>query len=663
MRFRLIVPALALYLALSGLEAQDFANRNPFELFGQGTSPEAEEGSAAPVPEDQEGGTSASKDTRGAPRQPSGPKIFGMELPLMDPGSEIMTWHGNSWQVVNNRLFGARFEKYLNAPAADSKEDQDYRDTLRAILDALSPHQPKKANVSQALNLLPTAAEYYHDARLCESLSNAIYGTWLARRNNSALRKANAKLEKQTKRELWNASMSASEKPLKTKPPGHSGGQRRKGEDERANGDSNSDLVAKAPDLESAIWISHHLENAAEYKAMAAKNNLSIVVSEAQQKSVFQGLIMQYFMQRRFEHVVIATRFYRLLFKDATAEFDEGATALKSFKTGFGMTPTATTFDALANETIRDVDEGVQAFEHLVEKGELASASKRLSEAFALGEHLPRIRILPKAKKEKVLEFVRCSNQLLSATDAKNYQLAGDLVQKLKGLAKDFDYARVESLINAATMTADMILDRALLAARRGDDDEMQKHIEKAHALYPTNPKLKKVSDLILKGSDKFSQALNDLDRLIAEGNYRAILSNQARFAAAVGLSDDPKRSEDLRKVQETLKELEMCIEKAKALVEAGNPEAAWETLHTGAEEFGKDPDFAQLYSKLTVKAARFVHMIEEATRHFENEQFGSSLSWYLKARQSYMKSELAARGIERIVKDLLPSEGGDTNL
>ena len=113
-------------------------------------------------------------------------------------------------------------------------------------------------------------------------------------------------------------------------------------------------------------------------------------------------------------------------------------------------------------------------------------------------------------------------------------------------------------------------------------------------------------------------------------------------------------------KVQETLKELEMRMEKSKALVDAGSPEAAWETLHGGAEKFGKDPDYAQLYSKLTVKSANFVHMIEEASRHFENEQFGSSLSWYLKARQAHMKSDLAAQGIEDIVEKLLPASSSN---
>lgn len=614
---------------------------------------------------------------------PTGPNLFGTELPFLDPGSEMLSWNGNAWNVVNNRMFGARFEKYLSAPAAESSEDQAYRDTLREILDALSPHQPNKGNLTKAVSLLPIAAAYYHDARLCESISNTIYGIWLARKNVEQLKRTNRELERQAKRQLWNANISAKKNDLRKKaqPVGGNAPQRQSQSTTNANNplDSLNGLLndqsqnatrlggggptgqaeGLQDNFDSASWTTYYLKKVTEYESLAARNKLTMFSSELQQKIEFQGLIMQLFMQRRFEHVVIATRLYRLLFKDGDTamKLDENSAVYKSFSLGSGMTPTVSTFDALANEAIRDVDESVLAFEHLVAKEELESATKRLSEAFAVGEYLPRIRTLSLEKKGQVLEFVRHSNLLLSAIDVKNYHLAQELVDQMKVMAKDYDYAKAEGLIQSTTMTADMILKKAMLAARNGNDAEMQKLLEQAHALYPTNPELKKVSDLILKGSDTQSQALSDLDRLIAEGNYRAIQQDEARFVAAAGLSNDPDRLESLMKVRERLKDLEMRMEKAKALVDAGSPEAAWETLHTGAQDFGSDPEFAQLYSQLTVNAAKFVHMIEEASRHYESDQLGSSLSWYLKARQTYLKSGLVQEGIDQILEELLPDE------
>ena len=675
---RVPLPVLALGLTLSASFGQDPPTLPTSPLGGLDaaklpdlsqapgltpTSPADSAAAAAPA-----GDAASSSQEAVAEAKPKAPSFMGMELPFLDPGSEVLSWNGNTWNVVNNRMFGARFEKYLSAPAASSKDDAAYRQTLRDILDALSPHQAGKGNLSKAVGLLPIAAAYYHDARLCESLSNTIYGIWLARRNVSALKRANAVLEKQAKTQLWNAKLSSESNPLdeRSRVVG-----RARDDDRNSNRQTNSvsnsvdggETGGQTPEdrvqgkFSKASYTAYYLKKAAEMEGLAAKNKIGMAASEIQQKLEYQGLILQYFMQRRFEHVIIATRIYRQLFKDGdtSMQFNEQSAIYRSFQASSGMNPTVTTFDALANEAIRDVDEGIQAFEHHVAKGELEGATKRLSEAFAVGEYLPGIRTLSMEKKAKVLEFVRHSNQLLSAIDVKNYHLAKELVEKMKGMAKDFDYAKPEGLIDATTMTADMLLKRALRAAQSGKDDEMQKHLEQAHALYPTNPELKRVSDLILKGSDMQSQALNDLDRLIAEGNYRAIQKDEARFVAAVGLSNDPKREEDLKGVRDRLKDLEMRIEKAKALVDAGSPEAAWETLHAEADSYNTDPDYAQLYSQLTVKAARFVAMVEEASQHKENGQLGSSLGWYLKARQMYLKSDLAKEGIEDIVGKLLP--------
>ena len=38
----------------------------------------------------------------------------------------------------------ARFEKYLNTPPDNNKDDNEYREVVKMILDSLSPH--KKGN-------------------------------------------------------------------------------------------------------------------------------------------------------------------------------------------------------------------------------------------------------------------------------------------------------------------------------------------------------------------------------------------------------------------------------------------------------------------------------------------------------------------------------------
>src|SRR5690349_2661420 len=55
--------------------------------------------------------------------KPANSSPLGNEVPVLDPGSEVVSFNGKHWNVANNRIFQARFEKYLNAPEATAKED------------------------------------------------------------------------------------------------------------------------------------------------------------------------------------------------------------------------------------------------------------------------------------------------------------------------------------------------------------------------------------------------------------------------------------------------------------------------------------------------------------------------------------------------------------
>ena len=73
---------------------------------------------------------------------------------------------------------------------------------------------------------------------------------------------------------------------------------------------------------------------------------------------------------------------------------------------------------------------GCKAYEFLLEKNELESATKRLAEAFTVGECVPEIRTLPREKKRQALEFVQKSNQLISAMEVKDYTHGGTAARR-----------------------------------------------------------------------------------------------------------------------------------------------------------------------------------------------------------------------------------------
>ena len=144
-----------------------------------------------------------------------------------------------------------------------------------------------------------------------------------------------------------------------------------------------------------------YIQRLAEIEALRIANKTKIGISEVQAKIEYQALILQFAIQRRWEHVLIATRIYRRLFRDGDGviEIKKDSDADKMLAKGLGLTPTVTSLDMFASEVVREVDEAVVAFEFLADKNELETASKRLAEAFFIWEYLPRIRILDREKK------------------------------------------------------------------------------------------------------------------------------------------------------------------------------------------------------------------------------------------------------------------------
>ncbi|HEY1583112.1 MAG TPA: hypothetical protein VGF73_08440 [Chthoniobacterales bacterium] len=104
-------------------------------------------GTEAQVPDRAPAPATAPPDAKPAASSSPAPKFLGGDVPIFDPANEIVTWDGHSWNLNNNRLFEARFEKYLNAPAETDKESLGYQTVLNTILEKLSPEQASTENI------------------------------------------------------------------------------------------------------------------------------------------------------------------------------------------------------------------------------------------------------------------------------------------------------------------------------------------------------------------------------------------------------------------------------------------------------------------------------------------------------------------------------------
>jgi hypothetical protein len=273
---------------------------------------------------------------------------------------------------------------------------------------------------------------------------------------------------------------------------------------------------------------------------------------------------------------------------------------------------------------------------------------------------MPSIRTLPRDQKRKVLEFVRESYKLIAALDAKDYSVAKELTAKLKTSAGDFDATKAEAAIATYTRVSDMHINAAKLAASQSDNEKAAVEIQKAMEVWPQNPKLAEFDKLVEAGGG-MAVAKNDFDRLLSEQNYREIFRRQYELAPAI--AGDAGREDAFKQIITNLTRIEGALGKAAEFSKMGQDYAAWEQLAALRKEFPDDPKLGSELERLAPEVADFTKALNRA-RDFEerkDKQVGSALSWYLKARSIYPRSEMAEAGIQRLLDDILPGEEGRT--
>lgn len=570
-------------------------------------------------------------------------------MPMADPGSENVSFNGKLWNVTNNRLMRSRFETYLTTPEANGPEDQAYRDLMAQIMELLAPThkqapdpvtkvQLRGPEVMKAFALLPEAGAARIDGGLCNAVANAVWDVWTSQKRVIERKMANEEMMKRRKQLEWNAEMGLNSTPLSKSGPASKNGSQQTNAQTQQN---NSATVGRT---------SGYIKGIAEIEARTKLNETAMGLSEVTSKIQFQALIIQLFMQRRFEHAVIACRFYPNLFRDGESilQLDKDSDVQKLLSSSFGVPPTVSMIDGLSLEAIRSVDESLVSFENLVARRDVDSASNRLLEAYAIGEYLPRVRRLPMSEKTKVLDFVRKKNKLLSFLEMKDYSSAETVVMELRATSDDFEYAKPLAAIQTAKTMSNLHVNNANAAMGNKDAKTVETEMRAAAEIWPTNPRVTQLSEHMMQSTDMKSQALMEFDRLLSQRNYRQIFENQAPFIAAV--ADDLTRKQQLEKVLKDMGRLELILGGAKELA-GSSPPAAWEKVEKESSLYPDDPVLSKLRADLGVKASDFVTAIENARQQEEKHQIGSALAWYLKAKSMHPLSEMARDGIKRLVE------------
>ncbi len=615
--------------------------------------------------------------------------MFDNQLPALDPSGGMIRFNGQNWNATDNALFRTRFEKYLNTPEETGAEEKAHREILNQIITLLDPNTFKPSTISEAYKLLARAANYPGDSRLSDTIANAVYSVWATKRLKTRLDEANKILEEENRRARYNlgvvsdlksgtalnqpakstisqpnmkgpaAPQTAQAAPPPAPPPPPAPAPAApalpdapvaKSLAPTENGPTANEIAAAATSR-NAVKIADYAEKLVSTSAAMKANSLKGSVSEMQAKVEYQSLLVQLFLQRRFHHVVIGCRFYRAIFSDGASKLEVPNESQTIFTKGSGLQATVSTIESVTNELMRDVQTGSQAFHRLLDLGELRSAAERLRDILIVGEFMPEVRTLSFERKRKVLGFVEKANQLQSAIEVKDYTLASELMSGpngLKTIAKDFDATKPNAVIETARNASRLHLAKARNAALSGSKPEFEAAIQEAAKIWPNNPELTELASKAFAQSDQMAQALQELDQLIAQKNFKRIADDAGRFLAATHNAPVEKQSQ-LKDILNDYKSIEGSLGASKEMDRLGNAAGAWEAIDKVAEKFPDDLQLNQARALYTTKASDFVRSIQTAKEHERRSQAATSLAWYLKAQRLYPNSELADQAVQRL--------------
>lgn len=604
--------------------------------------------SAAPLPAEE----NAAKEAPAPPAQDSSPerqgglfesntflemadRVFDSQSDSFDPEEGEMTWKGRTFQIGSNRLFKSRFERYLNSPTTDLDQYRQYQNLLDEVFERLSTRRRggNDEDLEEAWLMLFEAGAFEADAGNSLVIANLVYNAWRIRDEHRSNQRTRDALERdreqrqeivvdREKQLLEMAEERLREKRLRLGQASHG-----------------ADLPFRQQEM---------AEVEAKIKALEAQN----VTTAQQAKLQFQSQILSFFFQRRFQHALISTSFYRMIFKGTAQGLEVGEKEMKDFMPDSDLVPSIETLEFLAREAVADVAGGMVAVETSFAEGRLVNALHRLQETFFLGEHLFPVQRFDYSKRQQVLQVYQKMEEARKLADLKDLDQVEKVVGEIQALAGDFRSSEAMSAVRSVKQFSNLALFSAQQAVATGDLSRAEEGLERAARTWPLNPALESFTRQIASKVDISSQAASLFDDQYSRGQYRQIF--ERRNDLLPGVFGDENRSEQMRQVMDSVGRVDMLLAQSREMLAQDNPYAAWEILSAASEIDADDLVLNREKAQLAPRVASFVEVLDRADRQEREKQYAASLSQYLKVRDIYPASRLARKGIERVGQKLM---------
>ncbi|MFP4157156.1 MAG: hypothetical protein ACLFU4_06005 [Opitutales bacterium] len=566
-------------------------------------------------------------------------RVFDPESDAMDFQNGSFNWKGKSFNLTEQRAFRSRFERYLLA--SPTREESRYAALMTDIRSRLSVEEAKTDDaLLDTWQLLFRASAFELDGGNSTIIANQVFNAWRIRKESRSAALTQRELEdirKYQQEVVANRAQMLDYLGRANRIRGaRSGDEEENGaasEDEEGESDLPTEASFRALDL-------------AETEAKLAALEADSVNTGIQAKLQFQSQIVSFLIQRRFEHALVLSGFYRSLFKGSHQELEVGRSQLEAFLPGSDLSYTVDSMAFIAREAINDVNKGIDAVNTAYDEGRMMLALERLQEVFFLGEYMTEVNRLSTRKRRHLLELYRGLIDASELADAKDYDSLATVAGKIAALAQDFPKTRVLSAIETAKSMSDMAVFAASQYRNLGQIDQARDELKQAIRIWPGNPSIRDFQQETTKMATAGSQGVQVFDDLYNRNDRRGIY--ERRMELGFALSDDAQRRPLLMEVVEEVARIDLLVRQSEELVKQGEAYAAWELLYEAAQIDPTDGPMNQARAELAPRVSEFVAKLDRAERLAKEGHAAGALAGYLAAQDVYPASRLCRVGILR---------------
>ncbi|MEM1222390.1 MAG: hypothetical protein AAGH40_06465 [Verrucomicrobiota bacterium] len=619
----------------------------PICLFGQGSFTPAPAPATPSGPAPAAAGISAPTDG-----MLESNTFLEMANRVFDPNSDSMdfengsyVWKGRSFNLSEQRAFRARFERFLlSSPNEDELQYAMLMDEILSRLAVINDNNDE--TILETWEMLFRAAEFDSDGGNSVIVANQIFNAWRIRKETRGTVLSAAELQDLRKyQQEVVANRDRMLQKLKDKRLRESAIARGQ-EGKSSEGGGAEELVGEA---------AFRALDLAETEAKILALETQAAMTGIQAKLQFQSQIVGFLIQRRFQHALVLSGFYQLLFKGSQQQLEVGKDDLKQFFPSSDLAFTVDTMSYVAREAINDVKGGTEAVNTAYTEGRQMIALERLQETFFLGEFTPSINLIPTEQRRNLLDLYRGMIEAGELANAKDYNGVAEFAEKLSTFAKDFPKNRVIAAVETAKSISDMAVFAASQYRNLGQIDKAREELQQAIEVWPSNPAIREFQQETSRLATAGSQGAQVFDDLYGRGDQRAIY--ERRMELGFALADDPARQPLLMDVVQRIARVDLLLVQSEELLKQSEAYAAWELLAEAALIYPDDGPMNRARAELAPRVAEFVQRLDEAQRRSKSGQSAAALASYLAAQDIYPASRFCREGIERESARLIDSQ------